>query len=132
MKKHNVRVVCGLIACTAILMGARCGGKGYLTEPGIPGIGNEVPLFAVDGKPLPTVIASSASDQTTVVGGKATLGEAIASGQYTISLRHTAATASDNSTSTGTVVFDWESGPGVAANIDLGAGLGTHTFRFSR
>ena len=80
MKTHSVRVVLGLVSAVAILAAARCGSKGYATDTQIPGIGQEVPLVQVDGHVLPTVIASNASEQTSVVGGKATLGEAIASG----------------------------------------------------
>jgi|SRR5690349_16284256 len=131
MRTSKVRNLVALVACAAVLMAAKCGGKGgYFTGP-IPGIGNEVPLAQVDGKAVPLVIASSATDQTSVIGGKATLGEAIASGQYTITLQHSAGASVMRSTVSGTVVFDWESGPGVAATVDLGAGLGTHTFRFA-
>jgi hypothetical protein len=132
MRLSKVRALVGLVGCAAILMAAKCGGKGgYLTEP-VPGVGLEVPLAQVDGKAVPLVIVSNATDQTSVVGGKATLGEAIASGQYSITLQHSTGASVMRSTVSGTVVFDWESGPGVAAMVDLGAGLGTHTFRFQQ
>ncbi len=131
MQRHNVRAVLGLAGCIALLSGASCGGKGYLTEPQIPGVGQEVSLVQVDGVPVPTVIASSAVDQTTVVSGKATLGEAIASGTYLISLRRATGMTGITSTVSGTVVFVWTEKT-VAATIDLGAGLRAHTFTFSR
>ena len=129
MKTNQVRAFLGLIGCAAILMAAKCGGKGYATEPQIPGVGQEVPLVQVDGQGLPTLIASGLT-QTSVVGGKATLGEAIASGKYSIVLLRGTGASAMTLTVSGTVVFDWESGPGVAATVDLGQGLGAHTFRF--
>ena len=131
MKTKQVRALIGLIGCATILTAARCGSKGYATAPQVPGVGQEVPLIQVDGQALPTVIASGAT-QTSVVGGKATLGEAIASGKYSIVLLRGTGASAMTSTVSGTVVFDWESGPGVAASVDLGSGLGTHTFRFQR
>ena len=131
MKTHSVRVVLGLVSAVAILAAARCGSKGYATDTQIPGIGQEVPLVQVDGHALPTVIASDASEQTSVVGGKATLGEAIASGQYKISLLRGTGMSAMTSTVSGTVVFTWTETT-VSAAIDLGAGLGSHTFTFQR
>jgi hypothetical protein len=129
MKTNQVRAFLGLIGCATILMAAKCGGKGYATGPVIPGVGQEVPLVQVDGQAVPTVIASGAT-QTSVIGGKAILGEVIRSGSYSIVLQRGTGASAMTSTVSGTVVFDWESGPGVAANVDLGQGLGTHTFRF--
>ncbi len=80
---------------------------------------------------LPRVIASNASEQTSVVGGKAILGEAIASGQYRISLLRGTGMSAMTSTVSGTVVFTWTE-QNVSAAIDLGAGLGSHTFTFQR
>jgi hypothetical protein len=72
MERHPVSAVRPLFACIAIVLLAACG-KGTDPQPQIPGIGVQVPLVQVDGKALPTVIALSASDQTVVVSGKATL-----------------------------------------------------------
>jgi hypothetical protein len=72
MERHPVSAVRPLFACIAIVLLAACG-KGTDPQPQIPVIGVQVPLMQVDGKALPTVIASSASDQTVVVSGKATL-----------------------------------------------------------
>ncbi len=131
METHPVSVVRPLFACIAIVLLAACSkGTDEPLHP-IPGIGQEVPLASVDGKTLPTIIASSASDQTVVVSGKATLGEAIASGQYAISLRHSMGATADTSTASGTVVFAWTEAT-VTATIDLGGSLGIHTFVFSR
>ncbi len=131
MRRHHVRALLGFVGCTTILMAAKCGSKGYLTEPPIPGVGQVAPLVQVDGQGLPTVIASSASDQTSVVSGKATLGEAIASGKYAIVLLRGTGASAMTSTVSGTVVFAWNE-KNVAATVDLGAALGTHTFTFQR
>jgi hypothetical protein len=127
MKTHRVSVALAFCCITIVLLTA-CG-KG--TDPQIPGVGNQVPLVQVDGHPLPTTIVSSASDQTAILSGKATLGEAIATGQYAISLRHTVGSAADTSVVSGTTLFAWN-GSSVTATIDLGATLGTHTFLFFR
>src|SRR2546423_11937153 len=80
MQQRVVRNFFAFFATLAVLTAAKCGSKGYVTSP-IPGVGQEVPLVQVDGKAVPTVIASGALSHTTVVAGKATLGEAIASGR---------------------------------------------------
>ncbi|HKR08603.1 MAG TPA: hypothetical protein VJS39_05395 [Gemmatimonadaceae bacterium] len=69
--------------------------------------------------------------RTTVVGGKATLGEAIASGRYNVVLQSENGASTTNSTVTGDVVFTWTERT-VSGSIDLGQGLGTHTFTFQR
>ena len=130
MRKRIVRVSFTVGATLAVLTAAKCGGKGYVTSP-IPGVGQEVPLVQVDGKAVPTVIASGASSQTTVIGGKATLGEAIASGRYNIGLQSENGASMTNTTVTGDVVFTWTE-RAVTGSIDLGQGLGTHTFTFQR
>ena len=131
MTRRTVRVVLGLVTAIALLSAARCGSKGYATEPQIPGVGQEAPLVQVDGHALPTAVASNASEQASVVGGKATLGEAIASGQYKISLLRGTGMSAMTSTVSGTVVFTWTEAT-VSATIDLGTGLGAHTFTFKR
>ena len=128
--KNRIAVISFAAAALAVLTGVKCGGKGYVTSP-IPGVGQEVPLIQVDGKPVPTVIASGVSSQTTVVGGKATLGEAIASGKYNVVLQSENAGSTTNATVTGDVIFTWTQSS-VSAPIDLGPGLGTHTFTFQR
>src|SRR5436190_13328809 len=107
MKKGYSYAALSLVGCMMFLSAAKCGGKGYLTEPKIPGVGLEAPLVQVDGALVPAVIASSAGDQTTVVSGKAILGEAIATGSYLISLRRTTGTSATVSTVSGTVIFAW-------------------------
>lgn len=119
-----------MIGSLAVLLAAKCGSKGYSTSP-IPGVGQVVPLVQVDGKALPTVIASGASSQTTVIGGKATLGEAIASGKYNVVLQEEAGMSTTSKTVIGDVVFTWTD-RNVSATIDLGNGLGPHTFVFQR
>jgi hypothetical protein len=131
MKKGYTFAAMSLAGCIMVLSAAKCGGKGYLTEPKIPGVGLEAPLVQVDGVPVPAIIASSAGDKTTLVSGKATLGEAIASGSYLISLQRTTGTSVSSSTASGTVLFAWTD-KAVTATIDLGTGLGTHTLTFSR
>ena len=130
MKRGIVRVSVMLVAGLAVLQAAKCGGKGYMTSP-IPGVGQEVPLVQVDGKAVPTLISSGASSQTTVIGGKATLGEAIASGKYNVVLQEQAGMSTTSKTVTGDVVFRWTDRT-VSASIDLGSGLGSHTFTFQR
>ena len=86
----------------------------------------------VDGrrrKPLPVVIASTTSDQTLVTGGNAVLGEAIATGSYTLSLRHATGTTSQTSEISGTTNFV-ANGSRVTATIDLGVALGQHIYTF--
>ena len=98
MRRISVRVVRVLSGCIAIAFLSACkGAKGTAPETQPPGIGLPVQLALVDGKPLPAVIASTASDQTVVVTGKAVLCEAIATGPYMLSLRHTTATTVDTS-----------------------------------
>jgi hypothetical protein len=118
-----------LLALSAIAFAAGCSGASE-TNPIIPGIGNEVPLARVDNQPLPVTVASSATDQTSVIAGKATLGEAIASGDYSITLVHQVGNTAQTSTVSGNVVFDWGDGT-VSAIVDLGGSLGKHTFLFS-
>ena len=130
MKKRVVRISFVVVTTLTVLLAAKCGSKGYVTSP-IPGVGQEVPLVQVDGKAVPTVIASGALSHTTVVAGKATLGEAIASGRYNVVLQSENGGSTTNSTVTGDVVFTWTQSS-VSASIDLGSGLGTHTFRFQR
>lgn len=130
MKKRLVRISFALVAIPALLIAAKCGSKGYVTSP-VPGVGQEVPLVQVDGKAVPTVIASGVSSQTTVVGGKATLGEAIASGRYNVVLQSENGGSTTNATVTGDVIFTWTQS-NVSASIDLGPALGTHTFTFRR
>ena len=128
MNRNPVSAFKALVGLMAIALLVACGGG---KQPTIPGVGIEVPLSQVDGMALPTTIASGASDQTVVVSGKATLGEAIASGRYAITLRHSVGATADTSTASGYVVFAWTEST-VSANIDLGGGLGTHTFIFAR
>jgi len=130
MRKRVARISFVVGATVAVLTAAKCGSKGYVTSP-IPGVGQEVPLVQVDGKAVPTVIASSSSSQTTVIGGKATLGEAIASGRYNIGLQSENGGSTTNTTLTGDVVFTWTERT-VSGSIDLGPGLGAHTFTFQR
>ncbi|HJP60797.1 MAG TPA: hypothetical protein VJ865_12390 [Gemmatimonadaceae bacterium] len=130
MKKRLVRISFVVASTLAVLTAAKCGSKGYVTSP-VPGVGQEVPLVQVDGKAVPTVIASGVSSQTTVVGGKATLGEAIASGRYNVVLQSESGGSATNATITGDVIFTWTEKT-VSAPIDLGPGLGTHTFTFQR
>ena len=130
MKRRFVGASLAFVGAMAVLLAAKCGSKGYVTSP-IPGVGLEVPLVQVDGKAVPTVILSDASGQTTVVGGKATLGEAIASGKYNLVLQQEAGTSTTSKTFTGDVVFTWTE-QAVSASIDLGSGLGPHTFTFRR
>src|SRR4051812_22769589 len=73
MISELVRTARKFLAFSAITFAAACSGAG--TNPIIPGMGNEVPLARVDGQGLPVTLASSATEQTSVVGGKATLGE---------------------------------------------------------
>lgn len=130
MKKSSVGRALAIIAGIAVLAAAKCGSKGYLTSP-IPGVGQIVPLVQVDGKAVPTLIASGSSGQTTVISGKATLGEAIASGKYNLVLQEDAGSSRMSKTVTGDVVFNWTE-RNVSATIDLGTGLGQHTFTFQR
>jgi len=130
MQQRVVRNFFAFFATLAVLTAAKCGGKGYMTSP-VPGVGQEVPLVQVDGKAVPTVIASGALNHTTVIGGRATLGEAIASGRYNVVLQSENGGSTTNSTVTGDVVFAWTERT-VSASIDLGSGLGTHTFTFQR
>jgi hypothetical protein len=120
----NVRVVFAMSGCLAMASLIACGRS--LTRPSR---GSPVQLTAVDGKPLPAVIASSTSDQTLVTGGKAVLGEAIASGSYTLSLTHAIGTTNQTSDVSGTANFV-ASGSIVTAIIDLGGTLGKHTYTF--
>lgn len=119
-----VRVVFAMAGCLAMASLIACGGA---STP--PGIGSPVQLTAVDGKPLPAVIASTTSDQTQVIGGKAVLGEAIATGSYTLSLRHATSTTIQTSEVSGTANFV-ANGSLVTATIDLGGALGKHTYTF--
>lgn len=130
MKKGFVRAPAAIVAALALLTAAKCGSKGYITSP-IPGVGQEVPLVQVDGKPVPTILSSSATGQTTVIGGKATLGEAIASGRYNVVLEQESGNSTTSRTVTGDVVFTWTERT-VSASIDLGNGIGSHTFTFQR
>ena len=130
MNKRVVGTSLVVVAAAAVLLAAKCGSKGYVTSP-IPGVGQEAPLVQVDGKAVPTVIASNASSQTTVIGGKATLGEAIASGKYNVVLQKEVGMSTTSTTVTGDVVFTWTD-KNVSATIDLGPGLGPHTFTFQR
>jgi TonB family protein len=130
MKRRFVRASLTLASAVAVLSAAKCGSKGYITQP-IPGVGQEVPLVQVDGKAVPTVIASGVSGQTTVIGGKATLGEAIASGNYNVVLQQDAGMSTTSRSVTGNVLFSWTE-RSVSASIDLGPGLGAHTFTFQR
>ncbi|HEX6628465.1 MAG TPA: hypothetical protein VF105_10935 [Gemmatimonadaceae bacterium] len=130
MKKRVVGVSLVVVAAAAVLLAAKCGSKGYVTSP-IPGVGQEVPLVQVDGKAVPTVIASNASGQTTVIGGKATLGEAIASGKYNVVLQKEVGMSTTSTSVTGDVVFTWTD-RNASAMIDLGSGLGPHVFTFQR
>jgi hypothetical protein len=118
-----------LVGTIVLLSAAKCGGKGYITAP-IPGTA-QATLQQVDGAALPAAIVSTSDVQITVVSGTATLGEAIASGQYLISVRRVTPIGTTTSKVSGTVGFAWSEST-VAAAIDLGAGLGTHTFTFAR
>ena len=130
MKKRLVRATFVVVAAVAVLSAARCGSKGYITSP-IPGVGQEVPLVQVDGKPVPTILSSSATGQTTVIGGRATLGEAIASGKYNVVVEQESGNSMTSRSVTGDVVFTWTERT-VSASIDLGNGIGSHTFTFQR
>lgn len=120
---NNVGFVFVMSGCIAVASLIGCGSS---TQAGI---GSAVHLTAVDGKPLPVVIASTTSDQTLVTGGNAVLGEAIATGQYSLSLRHTTSTTSQTSDISGTTNFV-ANGSTVTATIDLGAVLGQHVYTF--
>jgi hypothetical protein len=124
MRMKNVGFVFVMSGCIAIATLIGCGSSTQL-----PGIGSPVQLTAVDGKPLPVVIASTTSDQTLVTGGKAVLGEAIATGAYTLSLRHATGTTSETSDVSGTTNFI-ANGSMVTATIDLGVTLGEHVYTF--
>lgn len=130
MKRHHVSVLPLLAGAIVLLSAAKCGGKGYVTAPPISGMG-QATLKQVDGAALPAAIVSTSDAQITVVSGNATLGEAIASGGYLIFLRRVTPTGTTTSKVSGTVVFTWTDST-VAAAIDLGGGLGTHTFTFAR
>jgi len=123
MRINNVGFVFVMSGCIAVASLLGCGSSTQL------GIGSHVQLTAVDGKALPVVIASTTSDQTLVTGGNAVLGEAIATGSYTLSLRHATATTSQTSDISGTTNFV-ANGSSVTATIDLGAALGQHVFTF--
>jgi hypothetical protein len=129
MKRRVVSFVPALVGCLAVASISGCGSD-RMTGGQIPGMGLELPLQEVDGHTLPFTVSTTGSDQTVVEGGKATLGEAIQGGGYAISLRRTTGATSVISMMSGGVIFDFESGSGVAANIDLGPGLGVHLFRF--
>ena len=130
MKQRFVRASIAVVGALAVLTAAKCGSKGYMTSP-IPGVGQEVPLVQVDGKAVPTILASSATGQTTVVGGKATLGEAIASGKFNVVVEQESGNSTTSRTVTGDVVFTWTE-HNVSASIDLGNGIGSHIFTFQR
>jgi hypothetical protein len=115
-----VFVMCGCIAVASLIA---CGSSTR------PDIGSTIQLTDVDGMPLPVVIASSTSDQTLVTGGKAVLGEAIATGSYTLSLRHATGMTTQTSDVSGTTNFV-ANGSRVTATIDLGATLGQHVYTF--
>jgi hypothetical protein len=119
----NVGFVFVMSGCIAVATLIGCGSSTR------PGAGSPVQLTAVDGKPLPVVIASTTSDQTLVTGGNAVLGEAIAAGQYALSLRHVTGTTSQTSEISGTTNFV-AAGSTVTATIDLGVALGQHVLTF--
>ena len=129
MISELVRTTRRFSAFSAITFAAACSGSSG-GNPIIPGMGNEVPLARVDGQGLPFTLASSASEATSVVAGKATLGEAIASGDYSITLMRRVGNTAQTSTVSGYVVFDWGDGT-VSTMVDLGGSLGKHTFLFS-
>jgi uncharacterized protein YceK len=118
-KSGFVLVMSGCITVVSLI------GCGSSTPPGIA----SVQLTAVDGKPLPVVIASTTSDQTLVMGGNAVLGEAIATGSYALSLRHATGATSQTSDISGTTNFV-ANGSRVTATIDLGVALGQHVYTF--
>jgi len=95
----------------------------------VPGIGSPIQLTAVDGRPLPVVLTSTASDSTVVTGGSAVMGEAIATGPYTLSLRRMTGTAVEISSVSGTTNLV-ANGSTVPATIDLGVTLGKHVYTF--
>ena len=128
MKKRILSVSLVVLSALTVLMAAKCGKKGYVTEP-IPGTREELPLVQVDGKAVPTIIVSTQLGQTTVVGGKATLGEAIATGKYDLILQHKSELTDKLTTVIGTVLFT-RTDRTVSATIDLGVGLGAHAFTF--
>ena len=130
MKKRFVGASLAIVGAAVVLLAAKCGSKGYVTSP-IPGVGQIAQLVQVDGKPVPAVIASASGVETTVIGGKATLGEAIASGKYNVEMQEQSGSSKTSKSVTGEVVFTWTESS-VSANIDLGAGLGQHTFTFQR
>jgi hypothetical protein len=123
MRMNNVGFVFVMSGCVAVASLIGCGSST------LPGMGSPLPLTAVDGKPLPVVIASTTSDQTLVTGGNAVLGEAIATGSYTLSLRHATGTTSQTSDISGTTNFA-ANGSKVTATIDLGVALGQHVYTF--
>jgi hypothetical protein len=123
-----MRTLKRIFASAAIICASACGSS--TSQPTVPQFGSTLHLRLVDGHALPAVVESSASDQTVVSGGTAVMGEAIASGPYMLSLRHTAGSATDSSTVSGTTNLV-ANGSQVTASIDLGAALGTHTFTFS-
>jgi hypothetical protein len=125
MSLKSVGFVFAMSGCIATASLIGCGSP---TQPA--GVASPLRLTAVDGKPLPVVIASTTSDQTLVTGGKAMLGEAIATGAYTLSLRHAAGTTSDASDVSGTTNFV-ANGSTVTATIDLGVAPGKHIYTFS-
>ena len=129
MRMRNARAVHMVSGCVLIASLSGCGSSSSPLEAKLPGIGVSVQLTAVDGKPLPVVIASTASDQTLVTGGKAVLGEAIATGSYTLSLRHTTGMMSETSNVAGTTNLV-ANGSTATATIDLGAALGKHVYTF--
>ena len=121
---RNVRVVHVVSGCLLAASLIACSGSSTSVAAGV-----QLQLTAVDGKPLPVLIESTASDQTFVTGGKAVMGEAIAGGPYTLSLRHATGMTSETSEVSGTTNLV-ANGSTVTATIDLGAALGKHVYSF--
>jgi hypothetical protein len=132
MRSVAVRSMYVLSAGVAMAFLSACGGSAGIMGERDPQFGTTpLQLTLVDGTPLPVMISSTALDQTTVTGGKATLGEAISGGPFTLSLRRTSGMTSTTSTVSGTASFS-VNGSLATATIDLGTGLGTHTYTFAR
>ncbi len=127
MKKRIVSVSLLVLSAVTVLLAAKCGKKGYVTAP--VNLSGELALVQVDGKALPTIIVSTGSGQTTVVGGKATLGPTVATGKYDLILQHKSELTDKITTVIGNVVFT-RTDRSASATINLGPGLGTHEFTF--
>jgi hypothetical protein len=129
MRMRSVRLPQMVSRCVLTASLLVCGACTGSVETKLPSVGAPGQLTAVDGKPLPVVIASTTGDSTLVTGGSVVMGEAIASGPYTLSLRHrtgTTTVASDVSGTTNLIA----NGSTITATIDLGVVLGKHVYTF--